>query len=312
MATALILERSALHRSGSDRRQIRRGFLFALMACSLAFPRSEPNTGIPAQDLVRRAVANELKSSDNHNYMFRSRKETARGSQTHLYVQTKDAMAGLLIANDDRPLTPEQRQGEDTRNQRLMNDSDALEHKQKQEKENSDRVSRIVRAIPDAFVFDYDGTVPGKKGIGRLGDDLVRLKFRPKPDYDPPSHTEQVLTGMQGVLLIDAAEDRIAQIDGTLFKDVGFGWGILGHLDRGGHFLVEQGSVGDNDWSITHMTLRFTGKLLLFKSLNIQSDEVYSEFRPAPENLTFAQGIELLKRENPFPPDSREAQPGPK
>ena len=50
----------------------------------------------------------------------------------------------------------------------------------------------------------------------------------------------------QGVILIDPTECRIAKIDGTLFKEVSFGWGILGHLDKGGHFLVEQRDVGDD------------------------------------------------------------------
>ena len=125
----------------------------------------------------------------------------------------------------------------------------------------------------------------------------MRLKFHPDPDYDPPSRTEQVLTGMQGTILIDAQKDRIAEIDGTLFKDVSFGWGILGHLDKGGHFLVTQGDVGDNSWAITHMSLSFTGKVLLFKGLNIKSDEVYSDFRSVPSGLTFAQGLDLLKKQ---------------
>ena len=45
------------------------------------------------------------------------------------------------------------------------------------------------------------------------------------------------------------------------------------------------------------MDLTFTGKLLLFKSLNIKSTEIYSDFRPVPSNLTFAQGAEMLKKE---------------
>jgi hypothetical protein len=45
------------------------------------------------------------------------------------------------------------------------------------------------------------------------------------------------------------------------------------------------------------MELGFTGKVLLFKSLNIKSTEIYSDFRPVPSDLTFAQGVELLKKE---------------
>ncbi len=100
---------------------------------------------------------------------------------------------------------------------------------------------------------------------------------------------------MQGVVLIDAREQHIARIDGTLFKEVGFGWGILGHLDQGGHFQVDQADISDDSWAISRMDLAFTGKILLFKNINIKSTETYSDFRPVPADLTFAQGIQLLE-----------------
>jgi hypothetical protein len=61
--------------------------------------------------------------------------------------------------------------------------------------------------------------------------------------------------------------------------------------------VVEQADVGNNHWEISRMDLAFTGKVLFFKSLNIKSTETYSDFRPVPENLTFAQGVELLKKQ---------------
>jgi hypothetical protein len=103
---------------------------------------------------------------------------------------------------------------------------------------------------------------------------------------------------MQGYVLVDAVRYRLASIDGTLFKAVGFGWGILGHLDRGGRFMVQQQEVGDNLWEISGMTLSFTGKILLVKSLSISSTEIFSGFKQVPSDLTFAQALELLKKED--------------
>jgi hypothetical protein len=90
---------------------------------------------------------------------------------------------------------------------------------------------------------------------------------------------------------------RIAEIDGTLQKEVGFGWGILGHLDRGGRFLVQQADVGNRQWEITRMELSFTGKILLFKKLTVRSTDSFSDFRPVASDLTFAQGVALLEKE---------------
>jgi len=179
----------------------------------------------------------------------------------------------------------------------LLASPEQLQRKHAQEQDNAERTLRIVKALPDAFLYQLDGEEIGTPGMSRAGVRLIRLKFRPDPGYQPPSHVEQMLEGMQGVILIDPVAKRIAKIDGTLFKEVSFGWGILGHLDKGGHFEVEQADLGDGSWGIAHMSLRFNGKILLFKSISINSDEVFSDFRRVPAETTFAQGVEMLKAE---------------
>ncbi|MFY9682193.1 MAG: hypothetical protein WA416_01870 [Candidatus Sulfotelmatobacter sp.] len=259
---------------------------------------ASPDSASPIE-LVRSAVANEVAASNDNSikHMFRSRKQTPQGSQTRLYVETRSAMAGMTIAYNDQPLTPEQMQGEENRLAGLVSDPQQLSRKHSQEQQAADRTLRIVKALPDAFLYEYDGEERGTAGLGKEGDRLVRLKFRPNPAYEPPSRVEQVLEGMQGFVLIDPASRRIARIDGTLFKEVGFGWGILGHLDEGGHFLVEQSDVGDGSWEVSRMSLRFTGKILLFKSIAIKSEEVFSDFRRVPDDTTFALGVEMLNAE---------------
>jgi hypothetical protein len=252
-----------------------------------------------AIELVRAAVANEVAAANDNSikHMFRSRKQTPQGSQTRLYVETRSAMAGITIAYNDQPLTPEQVQDEQNHLAGLVGDPEQLSRKHSQEQQAAERTLRIVKALPDAFLYDYDGEERGAPDLGKDGSALVRLRFRPNPDYQPPSRVEQVLAGMQGFVLIDSASQRIARIDGTLFKEVGFGWGILGHLDKGGQFLVEQRDVGDGSWDISRMTLGFTGKILLFKTLAIKSDEVFSDFQRVSADTTFAQGVEMLKAE---------------
>jgi hypothetical protein len=261
-----------------------------------AFPADQPSAS--PIDLVRRTVQKEIAAGNGDTkVMFMDRKETPHGGQTKLMVETREGMAGMTVAFDDKPLTPEQRQAEEAHLAGLVSNPEQLKRKEKTEKEDAERITRIVKALPDAFLYQPDGTEMGSPAVGKGGDQLVRLKFRPNPEYSPPSHVEQVLTGMQGYILIDADKCRIAKIDGTLSKAVGFGWGFLGHLDKGGHFLVEQAEVAKERWETTHMSLGFTGRVLLFKSLNIKSDEVFSNFRPAPSDLSFAQGVELLKKQ---------------
>ncbi len=269
--------------------------LASLASLSIAQPAQDGV--VSPEELVRRAVAVELNLPDaDKRFLFKHYRKNVNGTQTMLYVQTQDAIAGMVIAINDKPLTEEQRKGESQRIQRFINNPDELKKKQKQEKENADRVRRIIRALPDAFLYQPDGVETSKPGMGKTGDALTRLSFRPNPKYDPPSRIEQVLTGMQGNILIDAKHNRIARIEGTLQKDVSFGWGILGHLDRGGHILLEQADVGQDHWQITKIDMAFTGKILLFKSVNVRSTETYNDFHPVASDLTFAQGVDLLKK----------------
>jgi hypothetical protein len=179
----------------------------------------------------------------------------------------------------------------------LVRNPAEVRRKQKRERDDADRITRIVRALPDAFVYQYDGVEQSSAGVGNPGDELVRLKFQPNPKYNPPSRVEQVLVGMKGIVLIDGSKYRIAKIDGTLYKDVSFGWGFFGHLDKGGKFQVDQGEVGGEDWEVTRMGLNFTGKILIFKNLVINSSEVFSDFQKVRDNLTFAEAVALLKKQ---------------
>ena len=260
--------------------------------------KDQPSTANP-HELVSQVVKNEIAANgpSGVHFMFRNQRKTPHVNQTKLIVETREATAGLLVEVDGHPLTPQQREAEAARLQNYLRNPEELNRKRKQEKEDAEHTIRIVKALPSAFLYERDGTQEGSAGVGSPGDELVRLKFHPNPDYEPPSHVEQVLTGMTGHLLIDTRQNRIAEIDGTLEKEVGFGWGILGHLDRGGRFLVQQADVGNHQWEITHMELAFTGKILWVKKLNVRSNDVFSDFRVVAPDLTFSQGVALLEKE---------------
>ncbi len=269
--------------------------LGALAAAQQAPPPATPQ--LPAQELVRQVIANEDKAiKENVRFLYRLRTETPKtGAITKEVVETNEGVVARLIAVNDQPPTAEQRQKDDERLQKLASDPQARAAKQKQQKEDEERTTRMVKALPDAFLYEYDGFEPDKNG-----QPMIRLKFKPNPKYDAPNRELQVYYGMEGAMLIDPSGERLVKIQARLFKGVNFGWGILGHLDPGGRFEVEQSRVGDDRWEVTEMRLRFTGKILLFKSLNINEHETAFDYRRAPENLSFVEGIEFLKKQPQF------------
>jgi hypothetical protein len=250
-------------------------------------------------ELVRAAVTKEVAAAHDTaiKFMFRSRKQTPKGLENKIYVESNEALVTRVVGQNDQRLGPHEERVEADQLAALVNNPDQLLKKQARDRQEVEHTLCILKALPDAFHFEYAGTEDSASGLGKAGDKLVRLKFAPNPSYVPPTRVEQILQGMEGYLLIDPRTERLARVDGTLFKDVTFGWGIFGRLDKGGHFRVQKADVGEGFWEITEMSLNFTGKILLIKSLSIVSEEVFSDFQRLPDNVPFAEGVEMLKSE---------------
>jgi hypothetical protein len=264
--------------------------MLILAAVSAPAVAQQPQPVQSANDLVREVVQNELRAAeDPMAFMYKLRRQTPAGSQTKEIVETQEGAVARIIAYNDKPLTPEQRAQDDRRLEYLLSNRQEQQRKRREQQQDFDRVKRMFKSLPDAFLYEFDGVEPSKNGT------LLRLKFRPNPKFDPPSREMSVYKGMEGTMWIHERKCRLARIEGKLFRDVKFGWGILGHLDRGGHFIVVQSEIGNGHWQATEMDIAFNGRALLFKTINLKQRETSSDFRRVP-TLSLAQGVELLKK----------------
>lgn len=263
----------------------------ALLLTSLcAYAQQKPPVD-PAQ-LVRQTVDNELRSTNNgHRFMYRHTVVNNKGSVTKETIQTSQGPLSRTIAINGKPLTADQAAKEEERLKKFANDSEARRKKEQNDKEEGQREDSMVKTLPVAFLYTYAGSERGPHG-----DDVVHLKFTPNPNFSPPNHETQVYLGMQGDMYIDTKVKRLVKMDGTLFKEVNFGWGILGKLDKGGRFVIEQADVGDGVWDEVSQTLKFTGKVLMVKPLEIDSHETMTDFRPVPSQISTAEALSLLEK----------------
>src|SRR5713101_1121307 len=255
---------------------------------------AEPALPASASELVRQVIENELKqTASDEKYFYVVRRLTPSGEQTKEYVETDDGAIGRLIAINDQPLTAQQQEKEDARLQKQAADPEFPKKLRKEQKEEEEHINKIVKAMPDAFIFEYDG----REDSAQYGQ-LVRIRFKPNPNFNPLNRETQVYHGMEGIMLIDNAEKRLIKIVAKLTQEVNFGWGIFGHLDKGGEFEVEQSKIGPHRQGVCMLKMQLTGRVLLFKKLNIDEKEITGNFRPAPLHLTLAEAVEVLKQQN--------------
>lgn len=243
------------------------------------------------RDLIRRAVQNENKQTGTKtHFMYRDVKRNSKTgkTETRVMVQTPELSLARIVAINGQPLSDEEKAKEDARLNRLTSSQSELAKKVKSQKEDDQRARKMVEAIPDAFNFQYVNSEKTDSG------ELAVFKFSPNTNWEPPDRELQVFTGMQGTLKVALPSEHIALMDATLFRGVDFGWGIFGHLNQGGSFLIEQREVYPGHWDTTHMKLHFTGKILLFKSLDIQEDEQTSDYKPI-QGMNVEQALAKLK-----------------
>jgi hypothetical protein len=265
-----------------------------LGAAAAASGQSFPQNGNPAVDpakIVRDASYNELHSPKaGRSFSYRQHKVDPKGSLVKQIVETKDGDVARLIEKDGKPLPAEEEQAEADRLNNLLAHPEIQEHRHKKEQEDSARGDEMVRMLPDAFLYTFDGMVEGPSGP------CYRLKFKPNPAFTPPDREGEVYHGMEGELWVDQAQLRLAKIDAHLFSDVNFGWGVLGRLYKGGSILVQNADVGLHHWETIHMKLNLQGKLLMLKSVDYSTTEDFSDFKIQPQELGYQEAIRLLQK----------------
>jgi hypothetical protein len=190
------------------------------------------------------------------------------------------------LSINDRNLTAKQQEEEDQRVQELLTSRSAKRKLQGALDAETLQGRRLFKLLPAAFVFTYAG------GDGNL----AKLSFRPDPNFYPPSLEARVFHDMEGEMWVDCKQERLAAFNGHLTEDVKFGLGLLGHLDKGGHFEVKQAEVVPGHWDMTTMSVEMTGKALLFKSIGVHKRENRRDFQQVPDDLTLTQAADILNR----------------
>jgi hypothetical protein len=242
------------------------------------------NANAFARDVLHHEV--EAQTLDHVLWAYSERKGCDGKQELFHVFQTEQGSIERLVAVNGRSLSPAELQEEDRRIQKLISQPAEIRQRQKKQREDGEQARALLIMLPDAFLFQYDG----KQGA------LVRLKFAPNPKFHPSDHAGQVFHHMTGTMLLDPQQKRLAAIDGVLTSEVKFFGGLLGHLNKGGTFKVEQKEVSPHLWEVTTMHVHMKGKVLFFKTVAVQEDQTYADFRSVPSDTTLAQAAELLKR----------------
>lgn len=240
---------------------------------------------IPPRSWVVDVVANELVALHHKGSYIRYRMHVvdSKGDQVRDVIESREGTVARLIMRDGKPLTDEQDKAERQRLNDMLHAPDAYARHVKNDTYEKRLAESMIRLMPDAMINTY---VPGQPQTGRNKDALeIVLDYKPNPLFRPPTTEAVALSGLEGRAWIDAKTRQLVRMEGTVFRPVNLGWGVLAHIYPGGKLTLDQTDAGGGRRIFTHFTERLTVRALMVKTINVNADVEASNFQTiAPMN----------------------------
>jgi hypothetical protein len=265
---------------------IRVSFAVVLLGCTLPVHAVEPPRPESAQQLVAEVIYNELHDRECDSF-WQYRIVRIAGSQNVIreQVETEDGPIFRVVQEHGRLLDAKQREREDARLEKMIENTREMARVRQEHLQDEERMRRVMKILPEAFLFAYDGPADG---------DLVRITFRPNPAFTPTNYEARIIHALVGTFTVNQRMKRMVDMRGRLVERVDFGYGILGHVEKGGTFEIGREQVSADHWKTNLVEVHVEGKVLLFKNVTKDQRESRSDFRPVPHDISLESAKELL------------------
>jgi hypothetical protein len=242
----------------------------------------------PAHDLVRDVVYNELQDREDASFWeYRIVRTTGQTVLVSEQIETARGPIRRLLSRDGRPLDSVQEREENARLAELLKNASDQARVQQQYEQDEARISRLIALMPEAFLYEYDTSQSGN---------VLRLKFVPNPSFKPPTFEARIFHALSGTLTVNKRQKRLVHLEGRIAERVDFGWGLLGHVEKGGNFEIERTPVSATHWKTALIDVHIEGKAVFFKTIDHDEHEARSGFKRVPSDITLPQAKAMLDR----------------
>ncbi len=260
--------------------------LCALVVVSMAPALAATCCAQDAQSMVEKAVQVQLHAdeTDHSCWLFHEVDRKPKDSVVQWVAQTHSGDVIRVMMKNGRPVS---KADQHHKVQSFIEDESAQKQQREDAKKDDGQARSMLKLLPVAFNWK----------ISSQNRNSTTLAFSPKSSFDPPTREARVFASMQGFLVVAKDGDRILEFKGHLIRDVDFGGGILGKLDKGGTFRIVRTPIGSGVWDITQTHIHIQGHALIFKSISEEEDDTRSSFTREPDSVTLQQAAAaVLKR----------------
>ena len=182
-----------------------------------------------------------------------------------------------LIARDGKPLAGSDLDKENKRIEKLI---------LKMEKGDVPPLTNRRLRLEDLIAAASFSNVHSEQIQGRT---VTAFDFGPRPNYKPANMNERFILNLKGKLWVDAVALQLVRADFGLTGPFKIAGGLFFNMKPGTRFYNDQQWYDNRIWLPKSTRVLFTAKAMMAKSLNLEINNTYSQYRRFDVSATSTQ-----------------------
>jgi hypothetical protein len=254
------------------------------------YPKPESNISLPdIETLLKTVVANQEKLEElRERYTFRQTeveneldgKGKIKKTETKVYDVTPVArsFAQRLISVDGKELTGSEREKEDRRYKKEVDE--LIKNREKKKKERAERKEKDDSDDENITILDFlrITNVTSLRREEFRGHEVIAFDFEPRKDYKPKNRVETIITKLAGTFFVDPEAKQIVRLEARVTDSIKF-IGGLASLSPSSNVIFEQEKIREEVWLPSYAEVNLSAKAFFFAKFNRYSIIRYSDYK---------------------------------
>ena len=259
------------------------------------YPQTDDARPLPdLEPLMKSITANQEKLDEmREHYTCRlveiERKHDGDGrvkeTETKTYEMTPigDEFVERLMSVNGKELSASEREKEDKRVQKEVEDIIKRREKKQQKKERAEaRGEKDKEEKGDSVTISDFLRISEITSIRRemfRGHEVIAFDFEPRKGFKPGNRGEEIANKLAGTIWVDEAAQQVARLEARLTDSFKIGGGLLASIGPSTAFVFEQDKIGDEVWLPSFMEANVSARVMVFAKFNRSMERRYSEYK---------------------------------
>jgi hypothetical protein len=221
-----------------------------------------------------RAVETQHKQDD---------KGAAKDAETKTYevIPVGGQLIHKLISVNGKELSGPEKEKEDRRVQKQIEEAVKRQEKRKEKKEKAEEQGKQNEDNEEVTVsmFLKATQVSSVRRETFHGQQVIAFDFEPRKDFKPHGLGETLANKFAGTMWVDQSALQIARLEAHLVDSFKIGGGLVASVSPSSYFIFEQEKVDGDVWLPSYAEANFAARVLLLKKLKLDATTRYSDYK---------------------------------